>query len=140
MAGEFNPASATETVETDASATAPAPKKQRAPRRQKAVAEATAPSAEIAKSTRAYRKRGSAPTEVKSVAAEAKVVARGKAKGGAKSTTAKPTKQTERAPATAVEEMADLIKLEEENKSLRKALADKLRAENSDLRKRLGLD
>jgi hypothetical protein len=36
--------------------------------------------------------------------------------------------------------MADLIQLEEENKSLRRNLADKLRAENADLRKRLGLD
>ncbi|AHK47191.1 putative SyrB-like regulator (plasmid) [Ensifer adhaerens OV14] len=39
-----------------------------------------------------------------------------------------------------MDEMADLIQLEEENKRLRKTLADKLRAENADLRKRLGLD
>ncbi|WP_349644510.1 hypothetical protein [Rhizobium calliandrae] len=44
------------------------------------------------------------------------------------------------APASARDEMADLIKLEEENKRLRKLLAEKLRAENADLRKRLGLD
>jgi len=37
------------------------------------------------------------------------------------------------------DEFADLIQLEEENKMLRKALADKLRKENSDLRGRLGL-
>jgi hypothetical protein len=35
--------------------------------------------------------------------------------------------------------MVDLIQLEEENKRLRAALAEKLRAENADLRKRLGL-
>ncbi|MBB3979756.1 cell division protein ZapA (FtsZ GTPase activity inhibitor) [Rhizobium azooxidifex] len=34
--------------------------------------------------------------------------------------------------------MADLLQLEEENRNLRKQLAEKLRAENADLRKRLG--
>lgn len=34
--------------------------------------------------------------------------------------------------------MAELLQLEEENKTLRKQLAEKLRAENADLRKRLG--
>lgn len=42
------------------------------------------------------------------------------------------------APATASDDIADLIKLEEENKSLRQQLASKLREENADLRKRLG--
>jgi putative transposase len=35
---------------------------------------------------------------------------------------------------------ADLLELEAENERLRKLLADKLRSENADLRKRLGLD
>jgi len=39
---------------------------------------------------------------------------------------------------TASDEFTDLMKLEEENKGLRKALAEKLRAENAELRKRLG--
>lgn len=46
-------------------------------------------------------------------------------------------------PTTAAEasdEMADLLQLEEENQRLRKLLAEKLRAENADLRKRLKLD
>jgi hypothetical protein len=38
------------------------------------------------------------------------------------------------------DEMADLLQLEEENQKLRKLLAEKLRAENADLRKRLKLD
>ena len=42
-------------------------------------------------------------------------------------------------PASAADEMADLLQLEEENKRLRRTLAEKLRAENADLRKRLGL-
>jgi cell division protein ZapA (FtsZ GTPase activity inhibitor) len=44
------------------------------------------------------------------------------------------------APMTAIDEMADLLQLEEENQRLRKLLAEKLRAENADLRKRLKLD
>jgi putative transposase len=42
------------------------------------------------------------------------------------------------APSTAADEMAELSQLEEENRGLRKALSEKLRAENADLRKRLG--
>ncbi|WP_341538104.1 transposase, partial [Sinorhizobium medicae] len=38
------------------------------------------------------------------------------------------------------DELADLVQLEEENQRLRKRLAEKLRAENAELRKRLGLD
>lgn len=43
------------------------------------------------------------------------------------------------APAAAIDEMADLLQLEEENQTLRRLLAEKLRAENTDLRKRLNL-
>ncbi len=44
------------------------------------------------------------------------------------------------ASSTAVsgDEFADLLQLEEENRSLRKQLAEKLRSENADLRRRLG--
>ncbi|NTA83933.1 SyrB-like regulator [Agrobacterium tumefaciens] len=38
------------------------------------------------------------------------------------------------------DELAEFIHLEEENRRLRKLLADKLRSENTDLRKRLGMD
>jgi hypothetical protein len=44
------------------------------------------------------------------------------------------------AAAEASDEMADLLQLEEENQRLRKLLAEKLRSENADLRKRLKLD
>jgi hypothetical protein len=43
-------------------------------------------------------------------------------------------------PASAADEMADLLQLEEENQKLRKLLAERLRAENADLRKKLKLD
>ncbi|KQY44188.1 MULTISPECIES: hypothetical protein [Rhizobium/Agrobacterium group] len=44
------------------------------------------------------------------------------------------------AAAEASDEMADLLQLEEENQKLRKLLAEKLRADNADLRRRLKLD
>lgn len=44
------------------------------------------------------------------------------------------------APADAINDMAELLRLEDENRSLRKQLSEKLRAENADLRKRLNLD
>lgn len=41
---------------------------------------------------------------------------------------------------SAIDEINELLQLEEENQKLRKMLAEKLRAENADLRKRLNLD
>ncbi|MCY1315086.1 hypothetical protein D9M68_227150 [compost metagenome] len=41
---------------------------------------------------------------------------------------------------SASDEFAEFVRLETENQRLRKLLSEKLRAENSDLRKRLGLD
>lgn len=43
------------------------------------------------------------------------------------------------APTAIIGEIADLVQLEEENQKLRKLLAEKLRAENADLRRRLDL-
>lgn len=51
-----------------------------------------------------------------------------------------PIDQSDETPAPAGDELADLLQLEEENKRLRRLLADKLRTENAELRKRLGLD
>jgi len=66
------------------------------------------------------------------------------AEAGAKVATKQPRKTRTPKEATAAgstpaaHEMADLVQLEEENQKLRKQLAEKLRAENADLRKRLG--
>lgn len=121
-------------VTTDTPAAAPAAKKTRAPRRPKAVAEAATADVSAAtpetptKKTRA--KRGS-----KQVAAKAdKTVAEPKK---AATRVARVT-QAASAPVTAGDDISDLIKLEEENKQLRKQLSEQLRAENADLRKRLG--
>ncbi len=50
-------------------------------------------------------------------------------------------KTTDAAPTQAdpTDDMAELLRLEDENRSLRKQLSEKLRAENADLRKRLNL-
>ncbi|MQB45853.1 SyrB-like regulator [Rhizobium sp. ICMP 5592] len=144
MADENNTGSIVEGVETDTSAKTPAPKKQRAPRRQKAVAEATAATstAEAVKAPRGRRKRAEQAAETTPVetpvAKQRKT--RGPNKGPRKNSATKQTGQTAKASVPALDEFADLIQLEEENKRLRKALSEKLRAENADLRKRLGLD
>ncbi|MCJ9724751.1 transposase [Agrobacterium sp. SHOUNA12C] len=51
----------------------------------------------------------------------------------------RPVDQRQEKPAPAGDEFADLVQLEQENQRLRKILAEKLRAENAELRKRLGL-
>jgi hypothetical protein len=118
-----------------AAAEAPAPKKQRAPRRSKAeiATEATAKSPKV-------RQKRTVKTEATPAAIEtpaAKTTRAGpKATGKAKGVSA-----IEATPVVAIvtgDDMADLLKLEEENKMLRATLAEKLRAENADLRKRLG--
>ncbi|MBO9101892.1 MULTISPECIES: SyrB-like regulator [unclassified Rhizobium] len=136
MADETETGAQIDVVAPEAPTGVPASKKQRAPRRSKAEIEAAA----SAKTPKARQKRIgkaevlpiSGTTTV--AAATQKTVAKG-------STNAKPASQqaTSPAPLTASDEMADLLQLEEENKTLRQALAEKLRAENADLRKRLGV-
>ncbi|KSV78509.1 transposase [Ensifer sp. ENS07] len=48
--------------------------------------------------------------------------------------------KTSKKPASASDEFAELVKLDAENQKLRKLLTEKLRTENADLRKRLGID
>lgn len=110
---------------TEAPTVAPAEKKTRKPRATKAVAETSSEIAHLSaeqpvKKARAKRGSKTAPVKAETAAAEVKKVAA----------------RTPRA--MAVDDIADLIKLEEENKQLRKELSDKLRSENADLRKRLG--
>lgn len=117
---------------------APEPKK-RGPRAKKVAPEAVASDASVeapaVKKTRA--KRGS-----KNTAAEVKPSARrgGRKAKAAVGSTVEPATQAVSPITAAVDEMEDLLQLEQENQRLRKQLAEKLRAENADLRKRLGLD
>lgn len=104
-------------------------KKPRAPRRPKAAAQTAVADAidTPAKKTRA--KRGAKQVAAKGEKAPTRAPTR--------APSAKPTAATVATVGT-FDDIADLIKLDEENKQLRKELADKLRSENADLRKRLG--
>jgi putative transposase len=57
-----------------------------------------------------------------------------------KKATAQPVTQAPVVFASVDDEFAEFIQLEEENRRLRKLLSEKLRAENADLRKRLGMN
>jgi hypothetical protein len=57
----------------------------------------------------------------------------------AQNSASNPEQITDDAATSAGDEMADLLQLEAENQKLRKMLAEKLRAENADLRKKLNL-
>lgn len=112
-----------------------APKVQRKPRAKKAAPEtasvevAAEPAVSTTAGKRGKQTRGRRP----------------KANGDASSAKSTPVTrapkavQPSAAPVAAIDEMADLLQLEEENQRLRKLLAEKLRAENADLRKRLNL-
>ena len=109
-----------------------APKKQRKPRMKKGAPETAATEPAGAPTGIAGKqKRGRKPKSVE-VAGTAK---------------REPSKRTRKAvetasvvPTVVIDELADLLQLEEENQRLRRLLAEKLRAENADLRKRLKLD
>ncbi|MQB07173.1 transcriptional regulator [Agrobacterium tumefaciens] len=122
-------------AETPAATGPDVPKKERKPRARKAAPETT--SAAV-----------SAQPAAASDAAAVKPKRGRKAKSneGEKSAKRAPVKRAPKAvqaatapSAATVDEFADLLELEEENQRLRKLLADKLRAENADLRKRLNL-
>lgn len=152
MADESNTGPNSAVMDKNAEVKTPTGKKQRSPRRQKAAAEpARAESKAPAAKSRRYGEKERAEklklietqvTEGKSTLKEAI-----KSAGISEQTyyqwkrTAKPADQkAEKAVLAGDEELADFVRLEEENQRLRKLLAEKLRAENADLRKRLGLD
>lgn len=56
-----------------------------------------------------------------------------------KKAAAAPTSGTSSSPVAVDDEFAEFIQLEEENRRLRKLLGEKLRTENAELRKRLGI-
>jgi putative transposase len=115
-------------------------KKTRAPRKPKTSSAV----ADTSVSTAAKKTRG--PGRKKAVASEAAVRAPiaktpDTSKTPAVTGKAQPAKRAPRkveaAPA-AIDGFSELLKLEEENQKLREALSEKLRAENAELRKKLG--
>lgn len=142
MAAENNTSSNTDAAVTDAPTSSAEPKKQRAPRRPK-VATDMMGGMTVAKLPKGRRKRSELAGDTTLTSIETPVAGKRRAKSAIKEDGRKRrTKRVEQplaTPAPEIDEMADLIQLEEENKRLRKTLAEKLRAENADLRKRLGL-
>lgn len=136
----------------EAAAGMPAPtgKKQRAARRQKATAEQVRDS----KTTAARPKKYSEHERIEKLKLIETEVAEHNStlkdaikRAGISEQTyyqwkraAKPADQKAEMPVSAGDELADLVQLEKENQRLRKLVAEKLRAENAELRKRLGLD
>ncbi|MBB4235831.1 transcriptional regulator [Rhizobium esperanzae] len=111
----------------------PALKKTRAPRQKKGVAApAVVPSQAAAAPAESVKAASGRGRKAKAVAAKPEVAAKApRAKRTPKAV------QPQTAAVAALDEIEDLIKLEEENQRLRKLLAEKLRNENADLRKRL---
>ena len=145
MADEISTGANGDVAQTEAQSQTPVTKKQRAPRGQKKAAEqadAAAASTSETVAPRTRRKRGEAPQVAKRGAGKGRAMAAAPeavAKVGRKRKAATATGQTSPASVSRNDDLIDLIQLEEENKKLRKDLAEKLRQENADLRKRLGL-
>ncbi|WP_313760382.1 hypothetical protein [Rhizobium sp.] len=110
------------------------PKKTRARRRSKE---------EMAAALAEKNSKRASKTKSVSLGSSVSVVAKPTQKVATKAASLKVTKGKKNLePSTPVGAagLADLIALESENQRLRKSLAEKLRAENADLRKKLGLD
>ncbi|KQV36259.1 hypothetical protein [Rhizobium sp. Root1204] len=139
MADDTNLPPAVDTASAEAASKAKE-KKTRAPRKPKAAAEAVADTSVSApvKKTRGPAKKAVAVSA--SVAAESAAKAPAPAKK-AKAAKAQPGKRAPKPEAAPVDTdgFAELLKLEEENQKLRKELSGKLRAENADLRRKLGI-
>jgi putative transposase len=140
MADDTNIIPAAETATTDASSKTKE-KKTRAPRKPKAAVEAVADTSVSApaKKTRGPGRKAAAPKETAAAAPAAKAPVPAKRAAALKAPPVKRAPQKTVATKVASDGFADLLKLEEENQTLRKALSDKLRAENADLRKKLGV-
>lgn len=134
MVDENDTNAATENMDVEQPATTSKPKKQRAKRRTPAELAAVA----AAKLQKANAKKQGASVEAGKPTTAGKSTASKPAARGASTTGGAAKAEPRQATSAPIDEFADLLKLEEENKALRKALSEKLRAENADLRKRLG--
>ncbi|MBD0415590.1 transcriptional regulator [Oryzicola mucosus] len=126
------------TAEAAATVETPIAPKQRKPRAKKAAAEA-APASDNTVTAPAGASNGDGGKQKRGRKAKA-VEAPASAKRAYQKRAPKAAQTAAAEPTVASDEMADLLQLEAENQKLRKLLAEKLRAENADLRKRLKLD
>lgn len=122
-------------VSTEAAPAASEPKKNRGGRPRKVVSEVAKSDAKTEASPAAATGKRKAPVKAKAIAPAAAAPAKKtRAPRGAKA--AKPANAVS---PVAIDDIADLLQLDEENQKLRKQLAEKLRSENADLKKRLGI-
>jgi putative transposase len=151
MAEENNTGSIAAAVAPDPDVKTSAAKKKRSPRRRKAAAESgravsEAPAAKPWRYSEQERKEKLKLIETQVAEGNGTLKNAIKSAGISEQTyyqwkrTVKPVEHRAEKLLPAGEELADLVRLEEENQRLRKLLAEKLRAENAELRKRLGLD
>lgn len=156
MADENNTGPIVAAAETHAELKTPAAKKQRSPRRQKTAAEpvraaskdiaAKSPTAKPRRYSEQERNEKLKLIETQVTEATSTLKDAIKSAGISEQTyyqwkrTVKSVDQRDEKPLAAGDELADLVQLEKENQRLRKILAEKLRAENAELRKRLGLE
>jgi putative transposase len=139
MANDTNPAPASDPATAEVVTTPQ--KKKRTPRKPAVVSTSSPAEKTSSAATSRGKKRSAAKAaEGNPLALAAPAGRKGKPKseatqiGGRKRTISATAR-----PVASADEMADLLKLEEENQVLRKQLGDKLRAENVDLRKKLGV-
>lgn len=162
MADESNIMPPVETTETDAAVSKPAGKKRNSPGRQKETgAQAKAAAAKTSKQRKhSELERTEKLRQIEAHVAEGTTTIRDaiKSAGISEQTyyhwkkTAEPVRRAtgqladdvkQRAdsnPTPAGDDLQDLLQLEAENQRLRKILAEKLRAENAELRRRLGME
>lgn len=113
--------------------------KKRGPRAKKVASDVASEETGASPKVKRGRKPKAAPAD-QTVAEQSKAGSKTRAKGVAKTTTKHSAPRSPaKAPVSVLDDIADLLQLEEENARLRKALSEKLRTENADLRKRLGL-
>ncbi|MBB3610657.1 transposase [Rhizobium sp. BK602] len=161
MADKNNGETAAVIAGADTKANAQAAKRQKSPRRQKAVAELVQPAVKTAtaKPSNAKSKRHSATERheklklIEAQVSESISTLKDAIKNAGisektyylwkqavKSVAPRKDKPAVTSPAAIGDELSDLVQLEKENQRLRKVLAEKLRAENAELRKKLGLN
>ncbi|WP_457662565.1 transposase [Sinorhizobium medicae] len=151
MPDESNTGPVAAAVAADAEVKAPTAKKKRSRPPQKAAAEPAQPKAPAAKprrysdqerndKLRPVETQVSEDNTLKSAIQSAGIPEQTHyhSRGAARISAQKDDKTTK--PLPPGDELVDLVELEEENQKLRKRLAEKLRGENAELRKRLGLD
>lgn len=129
-------------VDTNAAAPTPEPKKQRKQRQPKVAGDAAASGSSSTALKPARKGRSTRAVDTKTVASDQRVASdskrgvAGKGVGRPKAVRSVVASAAKAEPF--LDDMADLIALEMENKRLRQVLSEKLRAENADLRKKLG--